>query len=156
MKQCLFALCAALLFTSCAGVRVVDTQVASGAANPRSIYIRPFDASAAEFRGNHRGGRGERPIRQSLAGLEFAEILKQEMEKLAPARVLKDDEAPAEGWLVEGSLDIVHAGSPAGRHFVGHLGVGRSQVLIHVRISEVEGAYAHSDKDASVLGKKVV
>jgi hypothetical protein len=64
-------------------VKVIDTQVASGAANPKSIYIRPFDATAAEFRGAHRGGRGERPIRQSLAGREFANILKQEMEKIA-------------------------------------------------------------------------
>ncbi|HEX8310412.1 MAG TPA: hypothetical protein VF614_03775 [Chthoniobacteraceae bacterium] len=154
MKHCLFALSAALLLTSCAGVKVIDTQVASGAANPKSIYIRPFDATAAEFRGAHRGGRGERPIRQSLAGREFANILKQEMEKIAPARVLEIDEVPTEGWIVEGSLDVVNGGSRALRHLVGHVGVGRSQVLIHVRISEVDGHFVDSDKDANVLGRK--
>lgn len=156
MKHFLFALSATLLFTSCAGVRIADTQVASGATNPSSIYIRPFDVTATEFRGSHRGGIGERPIRQSLAGREFADALKLELEKLAPARVIEEDEVPTEGWLVEGSLDVVHAGYPIVRALpvVSHFGPGRSKVLTHVRVSEVGGAYAHSDKDVSVLTKK--
>lgn len=154
MKYSLFTLGAAFLMTSCAGVRVADTQVASGAAKPSSIYIRPFDATASEFTGAHRGGRGERPIRQSLAGREFADALKLEMEKLAPARVIESDEFPTEGWLVEGSLDTVDGGSRAGRHLMGHLGAGRSEVVIHVRIREVLSRHVSSDKDANVLGRK--
>ena len=156
MKNSLFALSAMLLLTSCAGVKVADTQVASGAVNPRAIYIRPFDVSATEFTGHHSGGRGERPIRQSLAGREFANNLKVELEKLAPARVLEEDEVAPEGWLVEGSLDIVDGGSRVGRAapVINHLGVGRSKVLIHVRISDVNGYRASSDKDGAVLGQK--
>jgi hypothetical protein len=154
MKHCLFALSAALLLTSCAGVKIVDTQVASGAANPTAIYIRPFDASTAVFKGRHRGGTAEQPIRQSLAGREFAQALKVELEKLAPARILEDDEVPTEGWLVEGSLDVVHAGSPTLRHVFHRVPVGKSEVQIHVRVSEVGSGYSHRDKDGSVLGRR--
>jgi len=155
MNYPLLALSASLLLTGCAGVRVADTQVASGAANPRAIYIRPFEAAAAEYKGHHRGGKGERPIRQSLAGREFAISLKHEMEKMAPAMVIEADEMPEEGWLVEGSLDVVDGGSRLGRAAVpaDKFGLGRSKILIHVRISQV-GTYVSSDKDASKLGQK--
>src|SRR6476620_10645353 len=85
MKNVLLALSSSLLIAGCAGVHVSDTQVASGAVNPKSIYIRPFDTTATAYVGHHRGGPGERPIRQSLAGREFADNLKEELEKLAPA-----------------------------------------------------------------------
>ena len=49
MKYTLPALLAALLLTSCAGVRVTDTQVATGATDPDVIYIRPFQVEGAEF-----------------------------------------------------------------------------------------------------------
>ena len=104
MKYPFLALGGMLLLTSCAGVRVSDTQVASGATNPRNIYIRPFSVEGGQFVGYHRGGIGERPIRQSLAPAEFSQALKEELEKLAPAMVLKDNEAPSKGWLVEGAL----------------------------------------------------
>ena len=156
MKNVLFALGATLLLSSCAGVKVAHTEVASGAANPRAIYIRPFDVSATEFVGHHSGGRGERPIRHSLAGREFAGNLKQELEKLAPARVIEHDEIAPEGWVVEGSLDVVDGGSRVGRALpvLHHLGVGRSKVVIHVRISDV-GRYVETDKkNDSTIGKK--
>jgi len=157
MKHVLFALSASLVLTSCAGVRVANTQVASGAANPRAIYVRPFDVAATEFNGDHSGGLGERPIRRSLAGREFAGNLKQELEKLAPARVIERDEYPTEGWLVEGSLDVVNGGSRFERALplVNHFGVGRSEVLIHVRISDVRGHYVETDKkNDSAIGQK--
>ena len=156
MKYCLPALSALLFLTSCAGVRVADTQVASGAVNPKAIYIRPFDVAATEFVGHHRGGKGERPIRQSLAGRKFADSLKVELEKLAPAMVIENNEHPEHGWIVEGSLDVVDGGSRLGRAAPGidHLGVGRSKVLMHVRISEAGGYAVDSDKDASVIGQK--
>lgn len=155
MNNPLLALSASLLLVGCAGVRVADTQVATGAANPRNIYIRPFDVSATEYKGYHRGDKGERPIRQSLAGREFAEALKQEMEKLAPAMIIENDEVPADGWLVEGSLDVVNGGSPYGRAAIpaDKFGLGRSKLLVHVRIRDV-GTYALSDKDDSKLAQR--
>jgi hypothetical protein len=156
MKHVLYALSASLLLTSCAGVRVADTQVASGATNPRAIYVRPFDIAATEFRGHHTGGHGERPIRQSLAGRQFADDLKRELEKLAPARVIERDEVPTEGWLVEGSLDVVDGGSRTGRAVpvLNHLGLGRSKVRIHVRVSDVVGPYLDDSKNASSMAQK--
>ena len=85
MKHLLIALSSSVLLAGCAGVRVSDTQIASGAAHPRSIYIRPFEVAATNYHGQHRGGAGEKPIRQSLAGREFAEALQDELAKIAPA-----------------------------------------------------------------------
>ena len=156
MKYALLALSSSLLFVGCAGVKVADTQVASGAVNPRAIYIRPFDTAATQYKGGHRGGPGEAPIRQSLAGREFADSLKEEVEKLAPAMVIEDDEAPTEGWLVEGSLDVVDNGRAYARSFIpfDKLGAGRSKLLVHVRIRDLGGRYAHSDKDAGRVGRR--
>jgi hypothetical protein len=155
MKHCLPALCSALLLTSCAGVRVVDTQVASGAVKPSSIYIRPFDVAGTEFIGHHAGGPGERPIRQSLAGREMADALKVELEKMAPAMVIENDERATQGWVVTGSLELVDAGSLVARHFAGHLGAGRSKVRIHVRVSDAGGSHRSvDDKDASRLSQR--
>ncbi len=156
MKNPLLALSAALLLTSCAGVKVADTQIASGAAHPKAIYIRPFNVCATDFKGGHSGGKGEQPIRQSLAGRQFADDLKLQLEKMAPAMVIERNETPELGWLVEGSLDVVDAGSSVGRALplINHLGTGKSHVLIHVRVSEVGGHAMTSDKDASKLGKR--
>lgn len=137
IKPALLALSAALLLTSCAGSYVEKTYVATGAANPKSIYVRPFDVTYTNFKGRHRGGPGERPIRRSMAGREFAEILKEEVEKIAPAMILERNETPRTGWIIEGELDIVHAGSPSQRAFFGFFGSGQSRVQIHVRIIDV-------------------
>lgn len=137
IKPALLALATAVLFSSCAGSYVEKTYVATGAANPKSIYVRPFDVTYTEFKGRHRGGPGERPIRRSLAGREFAEILKEEVEKIAPAMVLEANEFPKTGWIIEGELDVVHAGSPAVRALTGPFGFGQSRVQIHVRIIDV-------------------
>lgn len=155
MKLALLALSTSLLFVGCAGVRVSDTQVASGAVNPRSIYIRPFDVSSTEYKGRHRGGWGEQPIRQSLAGRNFADSLKEELEKLAPARVIEADEAPVEGWLVEGSIDVADNGHGGGRGMVpfGKFGMAQSEVRIHVRIRDVSGSSEAVDKGTGALGK---
>jgi len=155
MKYALLTVATSIFFVGCAGVKVADTQIASGAANPRSIYIRPFNVAATEYKGSHRGGPGERPIRHSLAGREFAENLKLEMEKIAPAMVIENDERPPQGWLVEGSLDVVDGGSPKLRGLPGSsFGFGKSQVLIHVRIHDVAGVSVDGDKDSSKLTKR--
>jgi hypothetical protein len=155
MKYALLSLSASLLFAGCAGVHVSETQVASGAANPKSIYIRPFGTTSTVYVGDHRGGPGERPIRQSLAGREFAENLKEELEKLAPAMVIERNERPPEGWLVEGTIEVADDGSGAlrGAPIAGSLGLGQSHVKIHVIIRDVRGRYAYSDKQMSTLGR---
>jgi hypothetical protein len=78
------------------------------------------------------------PIRKALTPVEFANDLKQQLEKIAPARILKDNEVPRVGWLVEGQFDLVDGGSPLGRFFLGNLGVGRSFLALHVRVTDVK------------------
>src|SRR2546425_7830509 len=131
-----FAIAAALLLASCAGAYVRHTNVATGATSPRAIYIRPFDVSQARFAGHHGDTPGEKPIRRSLAPPEFAQALKEELEKIAPSVVLKDDEVPpaGAGWLVTGYFDLVHAGSPALRALPFPHALGRSTIRVHVQI----------------------
>ena len=141
MKYSLLALCLALLLTSCADVRVTHTDIATGATNPSAIYIRPFDVSDCTFAGTDHT-RAERSIHKSLAPAEFSEALKEELEKLAPALVLKDGDTPEVGWLVEGSLDEVDAGWPYIRAKPGNLwGAGASHIQVHVRITDLDGRH---------------
>jgi len=142
MKNSLLALCLALLLTSCASVRVTHTDVATGATNPKAIYIRPFDVSDCTFIGRHQSV-GEAPIRKSLAPAEFSEALKEELEKMAPTMVLRDGETPQTGWLVEGSLDLVDSGSPAKRAepFSSLCEYGASHIQIHVRVIDLDARH---------------
>lgn len=157
MKQRFLALCSLLLLTSCAGVAVKKTTVAvSGAPAPRSIYIRPFGIEQAQFNGAHRGGLGERPIRRAMAPLEFANDLKEELEKIAPSMVLKDDEEPKAGWLVEGEFVIVDAGSPIWRKIAGHVGAGQSKVQLLVRVTDVGRHAAQTEGKNAVDDHKAV
>jgi len=154
MKYTLLALGAACALTGCAGVKVAHTDVASGATNPKAIYVRSYIAEDAHFKGNH-GSRGGRPIRRSLAPAEYSKALKEELEKMAPAMVLADNEVPETGWLVESDIEYVHAGSPFLRSVpvLGRPGgVGRSKVKIHVRVTDLDGAYVESGKDLSKGG----
>jgi hypothetical protein len=152
MKYLLLTLGAGLLLTSCAGVLVSDTQTAAVVTEtPVAIYIRPFSVDGAKFDGDHAGGSGERPLRQSHAPGEFSIALKEELEKLAPARVLHSDEVATQGWLVTGSIDEVHAGDPFVRGaLLGGHPVGRSKVAIHVRVIDLSGRHhVNDDKDGS-------
>jgi len=154
MKHSLLALCSALLLTSCAGVRVTHTDIATGATNPTAIYVRPFDVSDCTFIGRHHSA-GELAIRKSLAPAEFAEILKEELEKIAPAVVLKDGDTPDNGWLVEGSLDLVNSGHPGTRAEPGNLFAdGASHIKIHVRVIDVaaRNVVAADQKDQKDAG----
>ena len=119
-------------------MRVTHTDIATGAVNPSAIYLRPFDVSDCTFIGRNHSA-GERPIRKSLAPAEFTEILKEQLEEIAPAVVLKDGDMPDSGWLVEGSLDLVDAGHPCTRGMpFGLLGDGASHVMIHVRVIDLD------------------
>lgn len=113
------------------------TNCGVGASNPQAIYIRPFCIDAAVFEGDQANSDGEMPIRKALTPVEFAEDLKEELEKMAPARVLNDNESPRLGWLVEGRFDRVDGGSPMGRFFFGVFGAGRSFLALHVRVTDV-------------------
>jgi hypothetical protein len=157
MKQTLLVLSAAFALSGCAGVKVAHVDVATGATKPRAIYIRSYIADDATYKGRHEnnnqlpyGSDGEKAIRRSLAPAAFSEALKQQMELLAPAMVLADDETPHTGWLVESNLEWVHAGSPMLRAVLGPLGQGRSYVRIHVRITDLEHHHEWVDsKDVS-------
>ena len=155
MKHSLLALCLALLLTSCAGVRVTHTDIATGAINPSAIYVRPFDVSDCIFKGRHHSS-GELPIRKSLAPAEFTECLKEQLEQIAPALVLKDGDMPNSGWLVEGSLDEVDSGRPGTRAepLFDMLGDGASHIKVHVRVIDLDARHvaATDAKDAKDAG----
>ena len=155
MKYTLLALGAACAFTGCAGVGISHTDVASGATKPQAIYVRSYIGEDAHFKGHHGGGDGNLAIRRSLAPAEYSKALKDELEKLAPAMVLAEDETPEVGWLVESQIEYVHAGSPVLRSIpvAGTPGgVGRSHIKIHVRVTDVNGKYVSNDKDSSKGG----
>jgi hypothetical protein len=156
------ALLSSILLCSCADMYVVKTQVAGGSRTttsdakdskgvymttncgvgayaPKAIYIRPFCIDTAVFTGDQTNSDGEMPIRKALTPVEFAGVLKEQLEKMAPARILKDNETPRTGWLVEGEFAMVDGGSVIGRSiFFGHFGVGQSHLALHVRVTDVD------------------
>ena len=119
------------------GVHMI-TNCGVGASNPRAIYIRPFCIDTAVFRGDEALSDGEMPIRKAIAPVEFANDLKEQLEKIAPARILKDTETPRTGWLVEGNFNLVDGGNPYARFFAGTFGAGQSELVLHVRIMDVD------------------
>ncbi len=141
MKQISHFLIMALavtLFASCAQTKVDKTYLSNAPVEePRSIYIRPFSMSNAIYRGDH-GWEGDRDLREGQAAVKFARILKQELGKIAPAKVLDDDEVAPEGWVVDGEFDRVHAGNRAGRAVVGVTGLSRSSIALHVRVTDAK------------------
>jgi hypothetical protein len=159
------ALLSSILFCSCADMYVTKTQIAGGstrttastdakdysksgvymttncgvgAYGPKAIYIRPFCIDTDVFTGDQTNSDGEMPIRKALTPVEFAGDLKEQLEKMAPARILKDYETPRTGWLVEGEFTLVDGGSAAGRALFGHFGVGQSHLALHVRVTDVD------------------
>jgi Domain of unknown function (DUF4410) len=119
------------------GVHMI-TNCGVGASNPRAIYIRPFCIDTAVFTGDEALSDGEMPIRKAITPVEFANDLKEQMEKIAPARILKDTEKPRTGWLVEGNFNLVDGGNPYARFFAGTFGAGQSELVLHVRIIDVD------------------
>ncbi len=116
----------------------IVTNCGVGASHPSAIYVRPFCIDTAVFKGDEAASEGEMPIRKALTPVAFASDLKEQLEKIAPTRILQDYETPHVGWLVEGEFDVVDGGSPVGRFFLGNLGVGRSFLALHVRVTDVE------------------
>lgn len=119
------------------GVRMV-TNCGIGAPPPKAIYIRPFCVDTAVFTGDQTPSDGEMPIRKAIMPHEFAGDLKEQLEMLAPARILAADETPRTGWLVEGEFRVVDGGDPVGRFFLGTFGVGQSLLALHVKITDVD------------------
>src|SRR5213083_1967927 len=159
----LLALLSSILLCSCADMYVTRTQVAGGSTRtvaadakdskgiymttnncgvgayaPKAIYIRPFCIDGAIFTVDQTHSDGEMPIRKALTPVEFAGDLKEQLEKLAPARILKDNETPRTGWLVEGEFALVDGGSAEGRALFGHFGLGQSHLALYVRVTDVD------------------
>jgi hypothetical protein len=157
------AILSSLLLCSCADMYVTKSQVAGGgstattdgkdysksgvymttscgvgAYDPKAIYIRPFCIDTAVFTGHQTNSDGEMAIRKALTPVEFAGDLKEQLEKIAPARILKDYETPRTGWLVEGEFHLVDGGDPVARFFFGHFGAGQSHLVLHVRVTDVD------------------
>src|SRR4051795_4525004 len=115
------AILSSILLCSCADMYVIKTQIAGGsirttastdakdysksgvymttncgvgAYGPKAIYIRPFCIDNAVFTGHQTNSEGEMPIRKALTPVEFASTLKEQLEKLAPARILREYERP--------------------------------------------------------------
>jgi hypothetical protein len=116
----------------------MTTNCGVGAYGPKAIYIRPFCIDTAVFKGDQTNSDGEMPIRKALTPVEFAGDLKEQLEKIAPARILRDNETPRTGWLVEGEFTLVDGGSAAGRALFGHFGMGASHLALHVRVTDVD------------------
>ena len=51
-------------------------------------------------------------MRASLTGTEFANNLQEELAKIAPSRVLRQNEAAPCGWLIHGEFEAVESGYP--------------------------------------------
>lgn len=119
------------------GVRMV-TNCGIGAPPPKAIYIRPFCIDTAIFKGDQTVSDGEMPLRKAIMPHEFAGDLKEQLELLAPARILREDETPRTGWLVEGEFSLVDGGDPVGRFFLGTFEVGRSFLALHVKVTDVD------------------
>ncbi len=127
-----------VLLAACAQTKVDKTYVSNAPVeDPRYIYIRPFSMANATYIGDH-GWEGDRDLREGQAAVKFARILKHEMSKLAPARILTDDQQAPEGWVIDGEFDLVDAGSRVGRGVVGVTGLARSSNAIHVRVSDAK------------------
>src|SRR5437868_13528288 len=88
------------------GVHMI-TSCGVGASGPRAIYVRPFCIDTAVFKGDVADSDGEMPIRKALTPVQFAGRLKEQLEKMAPTRVLRDGEEPRTGWLVDGEFTLV-------------------------------------------------
>jgi len=123
-------------FDSKNGIRMITCGVGAGV--PKAIYIRPFCIDNAIFKGDQAASSGEMPIRKAITPHQFAGDLKEQLETLAPARILTDDETPRTGWLVEGQFLLVDGGDPYGRFFFGTFGVGRSVLALHVKVTDVD------------------
>jgi hypothetical protein len=111
------------------------TYCGVGAYGPKAIYIRPFCIDNAVFQGDVAHSDGEMPIRKALTPVELAEDMKEELERIAPVRILRDNESPRTGWLFEGTISVVDGGSPAARWFI--VG-GRSFLALHVKVTDVD------------------
>src|SRR5437870_12803922 len=119
------------------GVHMI-TNCGVGASNPRAIYIRPFCIDTAVFKGDEALSDGEMPIRKALSPVEFANDLKEQLEKIAPARILKDTQSPRTGWLVEGHFQMIDGGNAYARVFAGCVGDGHSTLALHVMVADVD------------------
>jgi hypothetical protein len=75
------------------------------------------------FKGDEAVSDGEMPIRKTLAPVKFALDLKEQLEKIEPARILKNSQSPRTGRLVRDHFTLISISprsctseSPMSRH----------------------------------------
>jgi hypothetical protein len=103
------------------------TQIVLAPCSPFSVTTNSSATDAegsAEPSCDEAASDAEMPIRRALTPVAFAQDLKEELSKMAPTRILKDDEAPKVGWMVEGRFDNVNSNV--------------SSLAMHVKVTDVE------------------
>ena len=116
----------------------MTTNCGVGAYGPRAIYVRPFCIDNAVFQGDDRRIRGRNADPQSADSRRTGRGYEGGARTYRPVRILRDNESPRVGWLIEGNFTAVDGGSPVGRFFFGNLGAGRSFLALHVKVTDVE------------------
>ena len=64
--------------------------------------------------------------------------MKEQLEKIAPARILREDETPRTGWLVEGEFQMVDGGTLRRVSSSERSAPGRSHLMLHVKVTDVD------------------
>jgi uncharacterized protein DUF4410 len=111
-----------------------------------AIAIKPFDASAADLGTGAKDGKEARQQEAQTMKNEGPRVLAERfsatLEKSGPfksVRILKPDEAIAEGTLVvEGKFVTIDPGSRAKRYFAG-FGAGKSSVKVTGQVKDAAG-----------------
>ena len=111
-----------------------------------TVAIRPFDASAADLGTGDKSGKETRQQEAQTMKNEGPRVLAERfsatLEKSGPfksVRILKADEAIAEGTLVvEGKFVTIDPGSRAKRYF-GGFGAGKSSVKVTGQVKDATG-----------------
>jgi hypothetical protein len=135
-KSILSTIVLGALAAGCATGKVVEvrTPLAPDAvAKDKTIYIKTFDASKAEFQGDYSDVAGnidkERVRVPDIIGVELIARLKErglKAEKYAPG-------VPADALVVDGRVTLVDSGSGAARFWIG-MGAGASSVFADVKV----------------------
>lgn len=118
---CLLFLCSALAvigFTGCGSIATqpLPSSQARLHPNPPKIYVAPFDTETARWLVGRQGNELQEFKRDF--SLQFAHILQERLEKIAPTE-LRWVDLPDEGWLVTGEFKTVYQGSRFLRSVVG-------------------------------------
>ena len=144
MKYSLLAICTALLLSSCAGTKIVHTDVATGATNPKAIYIRPFDITYCDYIGQHPGGLGNGPSAARSRPRNLPTISRSSWARSRPPWCSGTTKHPMSAGWSRGNFNSStrgirgSAGSSASMR-------GASHIKLHVRVIDLEAKNAPVD-----------